>query len=264
MFGHHQGAFTGASYSAQGCFRAADGGTIFLDEIGELEPSMQAKLLRVLQENAVVPVGSHEEHPVNVRVLAATNRDLRTEVSNGRFREDLYYRLAVVSLRTLPLCNRIEDVELLADYLLSSQCVKHGLPFKPLSSEALEKLERYHWPGNVRELQNVLERAVVFSSGDMISAGDLVFDSPLHEQHLVGRSPMEPADGESEGRAQCDSQWKFPGEINDHWPSLDDCERRFIQATLEHTGNNQAAAARLLGIDRSVLRRRLKKLGITL
>lgn len=254
MFGHLKGAFTGSNYAALGCFRAADGGTIFLDEIGELEPSMQAKLLRVLQEGSVVPVGSHKEQPIDVRVVAATNRDLTADVANGLFREDLYYRLAVVSLKTLPLRQRTEDIELLADYLISSQSVKHGLPFKPLSKSALDKLQIHHWPGNVREMQNVLERAAMLSRGALIEQADIVFD---------GASVTEPfpvAEPESETRAI--GAWRFPREENGRWPSLEECERRFIEATLLHTDYNQAAAARLLGLDRSVLRRRIKKLGL--
>lgn len=182
MFGHLKGAFTGSDYAALGCFRAADEGTIFLDEIGELEPDLQAKLLRVLQEGTVTPVGSHEEVSVNVRIVAATNRDLIRDVAAGKFREDLYYRLAVVSLQTLPLCEHLEDLQLLADYLLSGQSVKFGLPFKPLSSEALAKLHAHNWPGNVRELQNVLERASMFAQEEVIQAKNIVFDPPRIEE----------------------------------------------------------------------------------
>jgi len=257
MFGHLEGAFTGSSYAALGCFRAASGGTIFLDEIGELEPSMQAKLLRVLQEGTVVPVGSHEELTIDVRVVAATNRDLIDAVSGGQFREDLYYRLAVVSLKTLPLSDRPEDIELLADFLLSSQSIKHGLPFKPLSPAALDKLQRHHWPGNVRELQNVLERAAIFSHGALIEPVDIGFD---------GIRSQDPQNPNAAARFQPESiepnDWHFPSPIDGQWPSMEECERQFLAATLQHTRSNQAAAARLLGMDRSVLRRRIKKLGL--
>jgi DNA-binding NtrC family response regulator len=254
MFGHLKGAFTGSNYEALGCFRAANGGTIFLDEIGELEPAMQAKLLRVLQEGTVVPVGSHEEQTVDVRVVAATNRNLTDDIASGLFREDLYYRLAVVSLKTLPLCERTEDIELLVDYLISRQSVKHGLPFKPLSPAALGKLQRHSWPGNVRELQNVLERAAMLSRGDVIEPVDIVFDT--------GRNEMEEPTASSGGEMSNGNGWHFPGGADGNWPSLDDCEREFIGATLRHTDHNQAAAARLLGLDRSVLRRRIKRLGL--
>ena len=168
MFGHVKGSFTGATSSTLGCFRAADGGTIFLDEIGEMELELQAKLLRVLQQRTVVPVGSHEEIPVNVRVVAATNRDLGREVSEGRFREDLFYRLNVVTIRTLPLKDRPEDIPVLAARYLAQLAARHGLPLCTLSAPAIEVLQRYAWPGNVRELENVLERAVMFSSSEEI------------------------------------------------------------------------------------------------
>jgi DNA-binding NtrC family response regulator len=254
MFGHLKGAFTGSNCAALGCFRAANGGTIFLDEIGDLEPAMQAKLLRVLQEGAVVPVGSHEEQPIDVRVVAATNRNLLDDIASGLFREDLYYRLAVVSLKTLPLRQRTEDIELLADFLISSQSMEHGLPFKPLSPAALEKLHRHHWPGNVREMQNVLERAAMLSRGDLIEQNDIVFD----DARVAVRESVAAVDCERTP----DSSWHFPEGTGGEWPSLDECEREFIGATLRHTSYNQAAAARLLGLDRSVLRRRMKKLGL--
>ena len=254
MFGHLKGAFTGSNYAALGCFRAADGGTIFLDEVGELDASMQAKLLRVLQEGNVVPVGSHEEHSVDVRVLAATNRHLPTEVATGRFREDLFYRLAVVSLKTLPLRERRADIELLTDYFLARQSVQHGLPFKPLSAGALEKLLSHSWPGNVRELQNVLQRAAMLSRGDLIEAADIEFDEMSSgEDPLLARTDSPPIS---------DDMWHFPAEIDGSWPSYEECERQFIAATLRHTQFNQTAAARLLHLDRSVLRRRMKKLGL--
>ncbi|MFZ4431518.1 MAG: sigma-54 interaction domain-containing protein, partial [Phycisphaerales bacterium] len=168
MFGHLKGSFTGATASTLGCFRAADGGTIFIDELGEMELELQAKLLRVLQQRTVVPVGSHDEIPVDVRVVAATNRDLGVEVKAGRFREDLYYRLNVVTIRTLPLKDRPEDVPVLASRYLAELAARHGMPLCTLSPAAIATLQSYAWPGNVRELENVLERAVMFSSGDEI------------------------------------------------------------------------------------------------
>jgi transcriptional regulator with PAS, ATPase and Fis domain len=254
MFGHLKGAFTGSNYAALGCFRAANGGTIFLDEIGELESAMQAKLLRVLQEGEVVPVGSHEEQPIDVRVVAATNRNLTDDIASGLFREDLYYRLAVVSLKTLPLRERPEDIELLADFLISSQSVEHGLPFKPLSPAALEKLRLHHWPGNVREMQNVLERAAMLSRGNMLEQTDIVFDG--------ARAKVEEPVAVAGCESTKDRVWHFPEGADGEWPSLEECEREFISATLRHTAYNQAAAARLLGLDRSVLRRRIKNLGL--
>ncbi|MCG8583538.1 MAG: sigma-54 dependent transcriptional regulator, partial [Pirellulales bacterium] len=151
LFGHLKGAFTGAQYSALGCFRAADGGTIFLDEIGELDLDLQAKLLRVLQEKCVTPVGSHESIPVDVRVIAATNRDLAAEVAAGRFREDLFYRLNVVRVETAGLRDRPEDIPALAEHFLAKTAIDSGLPHKRLSHEATQLLAAYDWPGNVRE-----------------------------------------------------------------------------------------------------------------
>jgi DNA-binding NtrC family response regulator len=217
---------------------------------------MQAKLLRVLQEGTVVPVGSHEEQSVDVRVVAATNRNLMDDVARGLFREDLYYRLAVVTLQALPLCERSEDIELLAEYLISRQSVEHGMPFKPLTQNALEKLRQHTWPGNVRELQNVLERATMLAQGTLIGPLDIVFDV------FDGVVPKDLSVEVSKQKNHSNDSWHFPREVNGHWPSLDECERHFIAATLQHTGYNQAATARLLNLDRSVLRRRIKKLEI--
>jgi len=186
MFGHMKGSFTGATSATLGCFRAADSGTIFLDEIGEMELELQAKLLRVLQQRVVVPVGSHQEIPVDVRVLAATNRDLAKEVEAGRFREDLYYRLNVVTIRTLPLRERPEDIPVLAERYLAELAARHGMPLCTLAPAAIEVLQGYAWPGNVRELENVLERGVMFSSGDEIDPDAL--------SGLMGNGGPMPAD----------------------------------------------------------------------
>jgi DNA-binding NtrC family response regulator len=214
LFGHVAGAFTGANCDALGCFRAADKGTLFLDEIGELELPLQAKLLRVLQERTVTPVGSYASHGIDVRVVAATNRDLRREVEAGRFREDLYYRLRVVPLTTAPLRERREDVPVLAAAFLE-QLAAEGLPRCTLSGDALRALALYDWPGNVRQLRNVLE-------------------------HPQGPS-ASPAD---------------------NWPSLAAVEREHVVRTLELTFYNRAAAARLLGITRQSLLRKMDRLGV--
>lgn len=284
MFGHVKGSFTGATSSTLGCFRAADSGTIFLDEIGEMELELQAKLLRVLQQRVVVPVGSHEEIPVNVRVLAATNRDLATEVTAGRFREDLFYRLNVVTIRTIPLRERVEDVPVLADRYLAELAARHGMPMCSLSPAAIEVLQQYSWPGNVRELENVLERAVMFSSGDQIDPDAL---SGL----MVGGSPGEPpATGsiaqmaaaatkgivsatplpgvyrvEPKLKPAADAVSDAPGGPQasaDEWPTLADVERMHLERTLAATMQNKSLAAKMLGIDRSVLRRKLQRYGL--
>jgi DNA-binding NtrC family response regulator len=255
MFGHVKGAFTGATHPALGCFRAADGGTIFLDEIGELELELQAKLLRVLQERVVVPVGSHDGVPVNVRVVAATNRDLKREVSEGRFREDLFYRLNVVAIQTLPLRERSEDIGFLAEHFLAEFAAENGTPEKRLSPAARAKLLRYPWPGNVRELQNAMERAVLFTEGEMINP-EVLPDEP--------EPADEPRAASTFGPAACEPESEIlPLAFTaDHWPTAAQVEREHIRRTLEFAAYNQSAAARLLDIDRHQLRRRIAEYGI--
>lgn len=292
MFGHVKGSFTGATSSTLGCFRAADAGTIFLDEIGEMELELQAKLLRVLQQRVVVPVGSHEELPVDVRVLAATNRDLAVEVHEGRFREDLFYRLNVVAIRTIPLRERPEDVPILAERYLAELAARHGMPMCSLTSEAIAILQSYAWPGNVRELENVLERAVMFSSGDQIDSDSLsgLMATGGHEARTNGNLghmamaasrgivsptalpgvfrvepkvqpaavPHTPAPGPSSMVPTGDAA---PGST-ENWPTLEDVERLHLERTLAATLQNKSMAAKLLGIDRSVLRRKLQRYGL--
>jgi DNA-binding NtrC family response regulator len=168
LFGHVKGAFTGAYRAAPGCFRAAEGGTIFLDEIGELDRDLQAKLLRVLQERVVTPLGSHAPLRIAVRVIAATNCELEQRIVSGLFREDLYYRLNVFSIRTTPLRDRPEDIMPLAQYFLQKMAGRLGVPVQDLSCRCLDCMQRHDWPGNVRELQNFLEQAVVISSDGVI------------------------------------------------------------------------------------------------
>ena len=175
MFGHVKGAFTGADHGALGCFRAADRGTIFLDEIGELDRDLQAKLLRVLQERVVTPLGSHATVPVDVRVIAATNCELKHMVAIGRFREDLYYRLNVVTIKTIPLRDRPEDIVPLARYFLRKMAGRLGVPVRELSCRCSGCMLRHDWPGNVRELENFVEQAVVLS-GEKAIRPDTVSD----------------------------------------------------------------------------------------
>ncbi len=277
MFGHVKGAFTGAHYAAVGCFRAAEGGTIFLDEITELDIDLQAKLLRVLQENEVVPVGSHQGVPVDIRVIAATNRDFRAEVVAGRFREDLYYRLNVVSLTTLPLKDRPEDIEPLTVHCLVKLAERNGFPLKELSAGAVELLRSHDWPGNVRELENVLERAAVFSTDDVIGVEllmkPLVSTGLLQEaaaerrlpqptQHdLLRVAPTESVCHDAEAVCrEARSDQSQTGQTS--WLSLAELEKYHLRTTLEHTGYNQAAAARLLGVSARVLARKIRKHGI--
>ncbi|MGD0382946.1 MAG: sigma-54 dependent transcriptional regulator [Thermoguttaceae bacterium] len=268
LFGHVKGAFSGAEHDTLGSFRAADGGTIFLDEIGELSLELQCQLLRVVQQRAVVPVGSHKSIPVDVRVLAATNLQLEKEVQAGRFRLDLFYRLNVVKLTTTALNERVEDISPLCEHFLNCFCIENGLPRKYLSRSAVGFLESCQWPGNVRQLQNVLERAVVFSEDDEIT-----------DRHLMDL--VEPEETRSildaQNNDECPVQSALPLTLDfvgpqkppccqcgASWPKLSECERRLIRETLEKTHYNQSAAARLLGIDRRLLLRKIEKLGILL
>jgi len=266
IFGHLKGAFTGAEYAALGCFRAADGGTILLDEIGELGSDMQTKLLRVLQQRTVCPVGSHQETAVDVRVIAATNRDLEREVSSGRFREDLFYRLNVVALRTVPLCERPEDIAELAHHFLSKLAVNYGLPTKHLSEAALLQLYRCDWPGNVRQLENVLERAA-FSSRDESIGVDDVFDGECRAVHAV----VDPSSILPRVSLVSDPAGNCTAEYSEHCclaaaegrcPTMAEMEREHIRRTLRRTNGNQSEAARLLRIERHQLARKLRKYGL--
>ena len=284
MFGHTKGSFTGATSSTLGCFRAAEAGTIFLDEIGEMELELQAKLLRVLQQRVVVPVGSHDEVPVDVRVLAATNRDLAIEVNEGRFREDLFYRLYVVAIRTIPLRERPEDVPVLAQRYLAELSARHGMPLCSLSAEAVEVLQQYPWPGNVRELENVLERAVMFSSGESIDSDSLsglianaegaTTGSPTTlgqmamaaSRGIVAPTPL-PGVFRVEPKLSPEPEPELSDIVDlsvdtDTWPSLADVERLHLERTLAATMQNKSLAAKMLGIDRSVLRRKLQRYGL--
>lgn len=246
LFGHVKGAFTGADHPRLGCFRVADGGTLLLDEIGELTPDLQSKLLRAIQERIVVPLGSDEPTPLDVRIIAATNRDLPTEVAAGKFRLDLYYRLNVISLETMALRDRPDDVEPLAVHFLDKLSVQHGFPRRVLSPAAIIALRSYGWPGNVRELQNVIERAAVFAKGETIGP-ELI---PRSDQSVPIRNDSRPA-----------CQNAVDG---DQWPNLGDKVREHVVATLERAFYNQSAAAQMLGIDRASLARKIRHFGILL
>ena len=268
LFGHVKGAFTGASSPSLGYFRAADGGTLFLDEVGELEPESQAKILRAIQERTVVPVGSYEGILVDVRIIAATNRDLAEEVGGGRrFREDLYYRLNVVSLRTEPLKDRPEDIEALAEYFLEGFATQAGLPRMQLSADALELLQRCPWPGNVRQLQNLLERAVIYNDGSVIDVRILstlldaarpADEGDPHQHRVRIHLPPEPilrpsADARPVRGPSERESWRCRG-----W-TLAEVEREHIMQTLIQTSYNQTVCARLLKIDRHRLTRKIIK-----
>jgi len=234
LFGHVKGSFTGAVKDKEGLFVAASGGTFFLDEVGEMAPSTQVKLLRVLQQREVIPVGSTDPIPVDVRLIAATNRNLERDIEEGRFRRDLYYRLNVISLELPPLRDRAEDIPLLAEHFLSRQNGEGDDP-KKLAPKALQVLQDYHWPGNVRELENVIERAVVLTAGPTIKPDAL--PDRLHE------TPAEPL-----------VQDRPPAN-----PALEIIERAYIEHVLRAEGGNKTRAAEVLGIDPSTLYRKIKR-----
>jgi DNA-binding NtrC family response regulator len=263
LFGHVAGAFTGANCDALGCFRAADRGTIFLDEIGELEQPMQAKLLRVLQERVVTPVGSHQGERVDVRVVAATNRDLQAEVLAGRFREDLYYRLDVVHLRTSALRDRPDDIPALAIAFLG-ELADEGLPRRTLSAEANGVLTSFHWPGNVRQLRNVLEQAVIDSQSPLIAGALLRRILSLSFAALEAPADSTPQLSPTPQIPQRPARVEEPKPRASDWVTLERLEREHILRTLEHTFYNRSAAARLLGVTRQSLLRKLKRYSVDL
>lgn len=237
LFGHTRGSFTGAIADAKGIFEQANGGTVFLDEIGETSPALQVKLLRVLQEGEVRPVGASRIVKVDVRVLAATNVDLEREVAQQRFRQDLFYRLSVIVILVPPLRDRREDIPLLIETFLRNACSRAGRHVE-LTAAALTALTNYRWPGNVRELENTIERLVVFSRGSQIDVPDL---------------PFKPSAGpDLEGRLFVDL------------PSLDELERRYLLHVIEQVGGNRTRAAEVLGIDRRTLYRMAERFGIAL
>lgn len=247
FFGHEQGAFTGATKKREGRFALADGGTIFLDEIGELPIDLQGKLLRVLQEGEFEPVGSSHTKKVNVRVLAATNRDLKKEVGKGTFREDLYYRLNVFPIQLPPLRERGEDVVLLANTFVQHFCQRMGRTVVPPSPDALKRLTTYHWPGNVRELQNVIERAVITAKN-----GQLNLDRAIPENEEKS-SPSTQRSAQETSTIQTIQE-------------LQQLERQNILLALEQSNgkvSGEGGAAKLLGINASTLASRMKALGIT-
>ena len=243
LFGHRKGSFTGAVEDKEGMIRSAEGGTLFLDEIGDLPLHMQVKLLRVIQERSVRPVGENRELPVDVRFLSASHRDLTSMVAKGEFREDLYYRLNVIELRVPPLRERDGDVLLLAEHILSRLGAEMALASTSLTRAARRKLKQHSFPGNVRELENVLERALTLSEAGKIDADDIQLRSP---QTAAGTEGAESAHSAEGGLGS----------------QLEDVEREAIVQALEQTRYNKTAAAKLLGISFRALRYRIKKLGL--
>ncbi|MGE5384378.1 MAG: sigma-54 interaction domain-containing protein [Betaproteobacteria bacterium] len=245
FFGTAAGAYTGADRRArEGKVQLADGGTIFLDEVGDMSPSLQAKLLRVLQEKEVEPVGSNQLIAVDVRVIAATSRDLPAMVAAGEFRSDLYYRLNVLTLIIPPLRDRLNDLPALCERLLEQHCRELGLPPREISAAAIELLRQHAWPGNVRELSNVLERALLHSDSDLIDAPDL--GNILPELRRARHAAAEPG-GE------------MPGTLGE---ALAKAEKSAIAATLARCNGNKSLAAKQLGISRASLYEKLAALGL--
>lgn len=248
FFGHTKGSFTGATGNKIGLFEAAHGGTLFLDEVADLPLSMQVKLLRALQEKTIRPVGSQQEKAVDVRVLSATHKDLRKEVAENRFRQDLFYRLNVIELKVPALRERPEDIPLLCQVFLR-RLTQDSRP-ATLSDAALEKLLNYHFPGNVRELENQLERAYTLCEGSSIESHDLNLTTATQTRGSAKSAPQEkPAQQQ-------------PPNVNDLEGHLEDIERQIITQTLEQTRWNRTAAAQRLGLSLRSLRYRLKKLEI--
>ncbi|HKG92199.1 MAG TPA: sigma-54 dependent transcriptional regulator [Gemmatimonadaceae bacterium] len=238
LFGHVKGSFTGAVKDKQGLFTAAGRGTFFLDEIGETTPATQVKLLRVLQQREIIPVGGTEAQPIETRILAATNRDLEEEIKRGHFRSDLFYRLNVIALHLPPLRLRRDDIPLLAESFLARTGEQRGDGPKRLTPAALEVLQEYAWPGNVRELENAIERAVILTNGDTIDVGAL--------PSRVTERKAEPLIAE---RAVTN-------------PTLEMIERAYIMWVLQSEGGNKTRTADVLGIDPSTLYRKLSRFGI--
>ncbi len=257
LFGYERGAFTDAKESKMGLFEAAEGGFLFLDEVGDIELSLQGKLLRAIEERTVRRVGGIRDRKVDVRILAATNRDLERESQRERFRKDLYFRLAVILLHLPPLRERGDDVLILAEHFLQQYNTKYGRSVRRLDAQARELLLAYPWPGNVRELSHVIERAVLWSQGPTLDVEHLSLTSPASAplaEFDVDRSVPDTALGSSDHPA--------PSALPQEGVDLAQWERTMIEHALREAGGNQTKAAQRLGISRDTLRYRLKKFGI--
>lgn len=235
LFGYKKGAFTGAIKDKDGLFRVADGGTFFLDEVGNTSPAIQVKLLRVLEDKTITPVGDTRPVEVDVRLIAATNADLEEEVKVGRFRSDLFYRLNVIPVHIPSLRERSEDIPILANHFIAKYCLRNSVDVKSLSDEAMKVLYKYDWPGNVRELENCIERAVLFSRGETIEVSD--FPAKIIE-----------------GKPKTIISEKTP-----ETPTLESIEKAYIYYVMQQAKGKKSRAARLLGIDSSTLYRKLER-----
>ena len=234
LFGHERGAFTGATGARRGKFELADGGSIFLDEVGDVHEASQAKLLRVLQDGEVQRLGSEQSIRVSVRVISATNRKLDERIAEGKFREDLFYRLSVVPIRVPTLRERVQDIGALAEYFLAEFCARNNFRPKAIDDEVLTILERYAWPGNIRELRNTIERMAILSPEDRITVAAVPVEIRL--------PPVSKLSGLHE--------------------AVESAERDRIRQALEQTDWNVSSAARLLGVERTSLHKRMRSLGL--
>ncbi|MDR2211826.1 MAG: sigma-54 dependent transcriptional regulator [Spirochaetaceae bacterium] len=250
LFGHEKGAFTGALSRRPGLFELAGRGAIFLDEIGETPMPLQVKLLRVLQERKIRRLGGITDIPINARIISATNKDVEALVKEGKFREDLYYRLNVFRIRLPPLRERREDIPPLAEFLLDKLCSRMGRPRRPLSQGALDKLRAYDFPGNVRELENILERALIFCETEAIEPYNIEIHSPAHRDTAV--RPPAPPEG------QPGVQVPVQPEDREQPVLLEEIEKNAILAALERSGGNRTKAAEELGITRKTILNKLK------
>lgn len=246
LFGYEKGAFTGAVTSKPGRFQLADNGTIFLDEIGEMSATLQAKLLRVLQERVLEPVGGTKSRSINVRVIAATNLNLRERVKMGAFREDLFYRLQVVPIELPPLRERNEDVVLLSNYFSGLAAAQYGVLPLHFSEEVFRIFTQYNWPGNVRELENLIERLTILVDDGIVKIGDL-------PSHMIGEATDSSAVG---------TRYELPESGLDFNQVVEDFENSLIKQALDRTGGNKKAAADLLGLNRTTLVEKIKKKGL--
>ncbi|WP_415718705.1 sigma 54-interacting transcriptional regulator [Maridesulfovibrio sp.] len=263
LFGYMKGAFTGANANKPGRFQLASGGTLFLDEIGEMDPVLQAKILRALQEKVVEPLGSVSPVETDVRIIAATNRDLKKEVENGNFREDLYYRLSVLEIRIPPLRERVGDLPALVAYLLEKLGRKNNKKVRSVTPSFLDILGFYDWPGNVRELENVLERAIILSRSEVLGPELL----PPQVQNPVPRQTqseqtMQQASADQRPVQQPATASTAPAQATGT-PTLDDAERQALITALEANQHHRERTADALGISRRTLQYKLKKYGLT-
>jgi two-component system nitrogen regulation response regulator GlnG len=257
LFGHEKGSFTGAIEARAGRFREASGGTLFLDEIGDMPLELQAKLLRVLQSGEVTPVGGKRAEKVDVRIVAATHRDLDGMVREGRVREDLLYRLRVVPLAIPALRERPEDIPVLAEHFAMRYSAELHTEARYLSDGCIEHLAGHDWPGNVRELENAIKRALVLASHEVLSPEDFAF--------LQGTPALAADGGSLEERILEETQSLLDASEGDlHRKLLERIERPLLEAVLRHTGGNQLRAAAVLGINRNTLRKKISELGITM